>query len=300
VQALAEGTIFASRYRIKRRVASTRSSVVYQAAHCDLDRLGAIKIKRASGANSGLSVVQEGRILASLHDPGVVSVYDCGLVDNRGYLITEWAHGETVASLIDRGALTSPRAINITASIAHTLHKVHTQGFVHRDVKPSNVIVLTSTGNNDCAIKLIDFGVARALDHINNGTRKSAQWGRVSGTLAYMAPEQLTGRRESIATDIYALGVCLFEMIFGSTPMPVTSENAQAIGIPSESAPFLFGGEVVVRKLLEEPVIPTIDGKMTTINSLLTYMLRRDPNDRPATMHEVGECLDAIALAPSL
>jgi serine/threonine-protein kinase len=151
----------------------------------------------------------EVRAMAVLRDPAIVEIQDFGSSDGIDYIVMTYVEGESLRSLMSReGPLAPDRAMSLIAQAAAALHLAHEQGIVHRDVKPSNLMV-SSHGR----VVLTDFGIARMVD-----TTRMTEAGSVLGTVTYLAPEQITGDPVSPATDVYALGVVAYECIAGVPP----------------------------------------------------------------------------------
>jgi serine/threonine protein kinase len=227
---------------------------------------------------SGMSnqILREGEILQSLHHRGVVEWVDQGTSEiGHTYLATKWIVGETLARRLARGVLEMHEVFELGACVAGALRYVHERGVVHRDVKPSNIVL--AEGVPAWAV-LIDFGVA----HAKSRREPPLPRGSVLGTLGYMAPEQARGETQtSPSTDIFSLGCVLFECLTGRLP---------------------FGGANAVGRLrallLDEA--PRVDRMVSAVPrdvaSLIARMLAREPADRLTCAGEVERCLRSAAL----
>ena len=213
------GTLFADRYRVIRRLGSGGAATVFL---CEDERLGRkVAVKRMhshSPEDITRRLRREARLGASLSHPNLVSVFDTETYEEGVFIVMEYVEGETLADALARGPLETRRALEILRALASALDHVHAQGIVHRDVKPANVLL-----GGDGSVKLADLGVGIALDDT-----RITQSGQVLGTPAYMSPEQIDGATPTPAVDIYALGAMAYEMLGG--------EKARKGGTPLEVA----------------------------------------------------------------
>jgi serine/threonine protein kinase len=207
------GELLAGRYRVLRRLGTGGMGTVYLAEHVHLGRLTAVKLLCpplcAEDPGAEQRFRQEALIVAKVRHPSVAQVYDLDrLPDGRYLLAMEYVAGETVAQVLERdGPFPIPEAIRVLRTVADALNHVHWSGILHGDLKPQN-IMLGAGGD----VKLLDFGVAHEMAQLaaSNVFR--------SGTLAYMSPDQLLGDTLGPASDIYALGVVVYEMLTGRLP----------------------------------------------------------------------------------
>jgi TolB-like protein len=199
------------RYRIQRRLAHGGMGVVYLAYDARLDRPAALKLLPrylSLDAAARRRFEEEARAASALDHPHIATVYDIGdAPDGRVFIAMAYYEGETLREEIERGPLPIPRALSLATQIADALAAAHHRGIVHRDVKPGNVIVTP-----DGVAKLVDFGVAKV-----SGSALT-QPGGTPGTVAYMSPEQTRGDAVDARTDLWALGVVLYEMLTGERP----------------------------------------------------------------------------------
>jgi serine/threonine protein kinase len=221
-------------YRILERLGRGGMATVYKAYQPALERHVAIKVIHqhlASDEEQFLERFQrEAKAVASLRHPHIVRVFDFGTEDNVSYMVMEYLEGVTLKAKLDgqaqRGETMSLEAAHHTfRGVAGALEYAHGQGMIHRDVKPANVILTT-----DGDVVLTDFGVARMV----SGTQFTAT-GAVIGTPDYMSPEQGHGERGDARSDIYALGVMLFEMVTGRVPFD--ADTPMAVILKHISAP---------------------------------------------------------------
>jgi dienelactone hydrolase len=207
-------------YEISAIIGSGGMGEVYRARDTRLNRTVAIKIVRpdlAWGDEIGIRLRHEARAISALKHPHVCALYDIGEQDGLHYFVMEFVEGESLSRALQRGPLPLETAIRYGAEIASALDAAHSQGFIHRDVKPGNVMI--SSGG----IKVLDFGLAKHLKREGASdaatmTLTSGLHSGLVGTVAYMSPEQADGRTLDARSDIFSLGVVLYEMVCGQTP----------------------------------------------------------------------------------
>ncbi|HEY3817660.1 MAG TPA: serine/threonine-protein kinase [Polyangiaceae bacterium] len=217
------GDVLDGRYQLLRDLGRGAAGVVYEARHLFTGRFVAVKMllpqaRRKDHAELRTRLEREGRALASIRHPGVVEVLDGGLtVEGYSYLALEMLEGRTLEGMIAaRNKLPVNDAVGLALQLCDALGAVHGAGVVHRDVKPSNIIVVRGTPGFE-VVKLLDFGVAKLLDSVSED--KLTRAGAVVGTPDYMPPEQLLGEGDIDArSDVYSLGVTLYECLSGATP----------------------------------------------------------------------------------
>lgn len=217
------GTLLNDRYRLDRKIGAGGMSTVYLAFDTTLERNVAIKLLHreiASDSDQLERFRREARAVAQLSHPHIVTVIDAGEDDNRPYIVFEYVAGETLKARIRRlGRLEVVEAIAYAIEIARALGAAHERHIVHRDVKPQNVLV-----DEEGSAKVTDFGIARTLDQ--EGLTAD---GRVLGTTDYVAPEQALGHEVTGQSDLYSLGIVLFEMLTGDVPF--RGENQVAVAM---------------------------------------------------------------------
>ncbi|HUT13598.1 MAG TPA: protein kinase [Thermoguttaceae bacterium] len=200
------------RYRVCRVLGQGAFGVVYLADDPELDRPVAVKVPRPgrfSSESETKRFLEEARFAARLQHPGIVTVHDVGRESDRCYIVTEYIQGRTLQQLIDAESLFPAQAAGLVARVADALHYAHKKGFVHRDLKPGNILI-DSQGHPHVA----DFGLAVSEDSQRLYT------GQVAGTPAYMSPEQVRGETHHLdgRTDIWSLGVILYQLLTGRQP----------------------------------------------------------------------------------
>jgi eukaryotic-like serine/threonine-protein kinase len=275
------GEVLADRYELEELVGTGGISSVFRAHDRLLDRKVALKIlhQQYSGDDDYVErFKREARSVAALSHPNVVTVIDRGEHEDRQFIVFEYVEGENLKRLIERrGPAPVPNALELAIQIARGLAFAHQQGLIHRDVKPQNVLL-----NGDGRAKVTDFGIARSL----NVQRGMTQTGTVLGTSDYIAPEQAQGQRVDEHTDVYSLGVVVYELLTGEVPFP--GENFVA---------------VAMRHINEEP--PSVREKRPDVPVRVDEAVRRAmakrPEDRFPTMDafcaELEACLAELQAA---
>jgi serine/threonine-protein kinase len=205
------GQVLDGRYRIDARIAVGGMATVYRAVDTRLDRVLALKVMHPALAADATFVdrfIREARSVARLSHPNVVGVYDQGTDSGYVFLAMEYIAGCTLRDVLrERGALRPRAALDILEPVLAALGAAHRAGFVHRDMKPENVLI-----GDDGRVKVADFGLVRAVDTVTNTT------GSVLGTVSYLAPEQIEDGTATPGVDVYACGVVLYEMLTGGKP----------------------------------------------------------------------------------
>jgi serine/threonine protein kinase len=277
--------IIAGRYRILRQLAEGGFGSVWLAQSLHFDRRVVIKIM-GHGMDEGAAnfFLQESRVLASIDNPHVGGILDYGeLEDGRPYLALEYVEGVSLEQLLGRGPLPVESALVVAEAVADALSAAHTIGVIHRDLKPSNIIVPEDgRGLRFDMTKLIDFGIRGAI-RPSTGT---TQAGEFYGTPRYMSPEQLRAVEQSPATDVYGLGLVLYEMIYGTTP---------------------FRGddffEILTKTLREEVSFPASPFVSDSVLDLIRRCLSKQAKDRPqngsAMLAEIRRVRAALPRAPT-
>ena len=260
------------RYRLESRIATGGMGEVWRASDTALGRSVAVKVLKSEYADDPVfrsRFETEARHAASLHHPGVASVYDVGesaLLGRedgsampRPFLVMELVDGQPLSALLRGGRPLDPAVVrDLMAQAADAIGAAHRAGIVHRDVKPANLLVTP-----DRQVKITDFGIARASDGLGlTGT------GQVMGTPQYLSPEQARGTTATPASDVYALGVVAFECLAGHRPFDADSPVATALSHLNDPVPDLPPGipadlaGVVRRAMAKDPANRFADGEV--------------------------------------
>ena len=267
------GRLIDQRYRVTRRLARGGMATVYVAQDERLERPVALKVMHPHLAESDAFVERfhrEARAAARIVHPGVVSVFDQGVVSGQGFLVMELIDGTNLRALLNaQGAVTIPQALRYTTDILEALRAAHRMGVIHRDIKPENILVPT-----DGPAKVADFGLARA---VSEGSTSAT--GNMLGTVAYIAPEIAQTAKADARSDLYSVGIMLYEMLTGAvpwadeSPLQIVHHHASD-DVPSPSA--------------DLPWIPR------EIDDLVAALTARDPANRCA---DASDALDLVARA---
>ena len=265
------GLLVDERYRVTRRLARGGMATVYVAQDERLDRPVALKVMHPHLADSDAFVERfrrEARAAARIVHPGVVSVFDQGVVTGQGFLVMELIDGTNLRQLLRaQGAFTIPQALRYTTDTLEALRAAHRVGVIHRDIKPENILV-----PSDGPAKVTDFGLARAASEVSMSST-----GNMLGTVAYIAPEIATTAEADARSDIYSVGIMLYEMLTGAvpwageSPLQIASHHVSD-DVPSPSA--------------AQPWIPR------EIDDLVAALTAREPANRPA---DASDAIDLVA-----
>src|SRR3954453_7862973 len=217
------GTLIGGRFRLEEQVGSGGMSSVYRAFDPTLERHVAIKLMHRDISNDADQLERfrrEARAVAQLNHPHLVTVIDAGEDDGTPYIVFEYVEGETLKERIRRlGRLPVAEAVAYAIEIGRALSCAHSHRFVHRDVKPQNVLI-----DQEGRAKVTDFGIARSLE-----AQGLTVTGRVLGTTDYVSPEQALGHEVTEQSDVYSLGICLYEMLSGEIPFKADTQVAVAM-----------------------------------------------------------------------
>jgi len=272
---VAENILIDGRYRILERVGSGGMADVWCAEDSQLGRRVALKVLHERFAQDGEFVERfrrEASAAAGLQHPNVVNVFDRGEVDGTYYIAMEYVQGSSLKDLVARG-MSAGEAIEVTRQILAAARFAHGHGIIHRDLKPQNVLI-----DGEGRVRVTDFGIARA------GASEITQTGSVMGTAQYLSPEQAQGLAVSPASDLYAVGVILYEMLTGRVPFEGDSAVAVALKQVSEAP--------VPPSRLNHNVTPALDG-------VVLKALAKDPANRFTTADEFTAALDAAEYDPA-
>jgi tRNA A-37 threonylcarbamoyl transferase component Bud32 len=260
------GEVVADRYELEELVGTGGMSSVYRARDRLLERQVAIKVLHEHYSRDEDYVERfrrEARAAAKLSHPNIVTVIDRGEADGRQFIVFEYIDGENLKQLVaGKGRLSVRDALELGIQIGRALAFAHAQGLVHRDVKPQNVLI------RGVDAKVTDFGIARSLD-VQVGL---TQTGTVLGTSEYISPEQATGRPVDARTDVYSLGVVLYELLAGEPPYTGDSFVSVAMRHVSDPVPSITAAR---------PDVPL------RVDAALRRAMAKDPDDRFQTMDEV-------------
>lgn len=277
---LAHGTVIAGKYRVERPIGRGGMGLVYVARHLELGIQVAVKVM-ASEAPSQVSAARftrEARAAALLKGEHVARVFDLGTTrEGRPYIVMEYLEGcDLDEHLARNGALALPFAVEILLQICEALSEAHRHGIVHRDLKPSNVFLTQGQGAKPFA-KLLDFGISKFLGSSSSHTSS----GGPVGTPAYMSPEQLRGESLTVASDIWSLGVLLFELLTDKALFDASSFAELSVLVLTTPRP--------IRMTPDHPELPPL------VDQILARCLALDPRERYASVDDLERDLLRLA-----
>lgn len=261
-------------YRLLEHIGGGGMGVVYRAEDTRLQRIVALKLLPPELTRDPIAKArffQEARTASALDHPNICSIYEIGeTADLQLYLVMPCYDGETLRERIDRGALPIGEALDIASQVAQGLAKAHRSGIIHRDIKPGNLMITA-----DGLMKILDFGIAKLA-----GRAGLTRTGSVVGTPAYMSPEQMNGDDVDVRTDLWSLGIVLYEMVTGQRP-------------------FRGGHESVLREAIlhaaPEPLTQRRPDAPAELQRLVSGLLAKDPTARTAPAEEVARTLRRLA-----
>ena len=267
--ALSLGSLFAGRYQVQTLLGQGGMGAVYRVRDSKLDEVVALKLLTPGSEHAEERFVTEVRLARRITHPNVARTHDFGEQGEVRFLTMEYVPGSTLEHLIaERAPLPTQAIIEIGTQITSGLTAAHTAGVVHRDLKPANVLV----GDNDRVV-ITDFGIARATNHAS-----ATRTGTMLGTPHYMAPEQVLGRTAEVCSDLYALGVILYELATGV--LPFEGDSAIAIALARVHAC---------------PIDPRAHHSVDdSLASLIMGCLAREPEGRPVSAQAVQSALQMV------
>jgi serine/threonine-protein kinase len=283
---MTDPTLLNERYQLLEKLGSGGMADVFRARDLMLDRYVAIKVLRkdySSNPDFQNNFRTEARAAANLSHPNIVTVHDFGFADNLLFIVMEFIPGKDLKQLIrERGRFSLETGIPLIIQACAGLGYAHRAGLVHCDVKPHNMLVST-----DGRLKVTDFGIARALATITPGEKTDVVW----GSPLYFAPEQARGEALSPASDVYSIGVVMYELLSGTPPFTAST--------PSELARLHMSARPIpIREYI--PEIPT------ALEEIIMKVLSKEPSARYRTADQLGRVLlkfgtqpDALSAAPT-
>ncbi len=279
------GTVIDRRYRIEFRLAAGGFGAIYRAVHVITGQSVALKVLHAKLASEPDVVARfrrEGLALAQLRSQHTISAYDFGeTTDGTLYIVMELLQGESLWERFSaQGPLPWRRLVKIARQVCSSLAEAHALGIVHRDLKPTN-IHLERVGSDPDFVKVLDFGIAKILHGSSIDAVDLTKSGMVVGTFDYMAPEQMVGSQLSGQSDIYTVGLVMYEMLAGE----------RAFG--EQATP----SAMLTAMLSRTPVAPsTLVEAPAELDAVILRCLQRDPSDRFRDVLELGDALDHLLL----
>jgi serine/threonine-protein kinase len=281
------GAVLDNRFRIEFRIAAGGFGAIYRATHVKSGHEVALKVLHTELATSDPRVIarfrREGATLATLRDPHTITAYELGEAPTGElYIVMELLHGESLYEQYRaHGALSWQRVAAIARMVCSSLAEAHGHGIVHRDLKPANIHLEPRDGNPDF-VKVLDFGIAKILRESDLDSSELTQAGQMIGTFDYMAPEQMIGGTCTNVTDIYTLGIVMFEMIAGRRPFADAQSPTAILAALLTTNPPLLSESVAVPAALD---------------AIVMRCLEREPQNRFRDVHELAAALDAVLAA---
>lgn len=217
------GSVLADRYEIICEVGRGALGVVYKARHLVMEKTVAVKVLFAEidkDENNFLRFQREAQAASSMSHPNIVVVYDFGVSQNQTpFLVMDYVEGVNLKDMLQRHTkLPVERSVAIFLQMASALEHAHSKGILHRDIKPENVVLMRTSWNPEF-VKLVDFGIAKYVNEPSKQAKKLTMDGQVLGTPAYMSPEQIMGNKLDARSDIYCLGVLMYNTVSGKLPI---------------------------------------------------------------------------------
>jgi serine/threonine protein kinase/Flp pilus assembly protein TadD len=262
-----------SHYKILEEIGSGGMSIVYKAEDFNLKR--SIALKFLSPILTGVEetrkrFITEAQSASALDHPNICTIHEIDATDDgRMFIAMNFYEGETLNRKISRGPLDIPEAVNIAIQISQGLSKAHEKGIIHRDIKPGNIMI-----TSDNVVKILDFGLAKLPDHT-----ALTRTGTMLGTVAYMSPQQAGGEKVDHRTDIWSLGVILYEMLYGCPPFQGDNEQAMMYAILNKDPKPLIKVPEYIEKVIHKALIKDADKRYQDIQELIKDLKAKSAPD---------------------
>lgn len=275
VNQLVQGSIFAEKYKILERLGMGGMGVVYKAEDTRLKRTVALKFlspEHTQDERARERFIHEAQAASALDHPNICTIHEINETeDGQMYIVMSFYSGESLKEKIKTGPLSLKETLDTAIQISKGLAKAHEHEIVHRDIKPANIML-----TEDRLVKIVDFGVAKLA-----GTTRVTKAGTTVGTAVYMSPEQARGEEVDFKTDIWALGVALYEMVTGEPPFKGESEQAILYSVLNQEPRTFRGLETAVPKELEQ---------------IIRKALSKDPKKRFSSAEEMSQALESLKM----
>src|SRR5688500_5365602 len=275
------GRVLEGRYRIEKQIGEGGMGIVYLARHTVLGKKLAVKVLRGHMAkveDIGERFIKEARSASEIGHPNIIDITDFGtLPDGTLYFVMELLEGESLTDMIGRGgSIPMQDALKVIVQVASALGAAHARGIVHRDLKPDNIYLLNRR-DNPLYVKVLDFGIAK----VGGAASKLTKTGVIFGTPHYMAPEQAAGQPVDARTDLYALGVIMYEMFTGKVPFDADT----------------FMG-ILTKHMFEQPKRPSeigVGDRLGALEDIILKALAKKPELRYQSMEELTADLATVS-----
>src|SRR5262245_62055889 len=274
------GKLLDGKYRLDSYLSRGGMGAVYKATHVMLDKTVVVKLIKPELVTSAEVVrrfQREARAASNLNHPNIVAVYDLGQTDDGTlYIAMEYINGPSLKDVIRKtGSLPVPRIKSILGQVAGALALAHGHNIIHRDLKPHNVMLAKGPNGEEIA-KLLDFGIAKTFDE---SATQLTQTGFAIGTPQYMAPEQAAGKEVTAQSDLYSLGVMLYEMLVGEVPFDAPTTAA-----------------ILIKQLTEDPLPPSRRRPEARVSPTLEAVVMRCLDKEPRRRYETADDFAAALL----
>ncbi|WP_437958043.1 serine/threonine-protein kinase [Sorangium sp. So ce119] len=291
------GKVLNQKFKIHSLLATGGMGVIYRGEQIALERQVAIKVLTPTNSSNQIDpnfhkrFFLEASILARLQHPNIVTVFDYGRVENmepeRYFMAMEFLEGETLFRRLRKaGRLSAPDAMGVARQIARGLREAHKHGVVHRDLKPSNVMLVPGEDTGEL-VKILDFGLVKVLA---DDSEELTQQGSFLGSPRFMSPEQISHGKVDLRTDVYSLGVIVYQMLCGKVPFEAQNSVQILIAHLQQPVPRM-------RERNPEADVPEV------LEAFVMRCLSKEPDGRPANMEAfirgLGECAQAMGLSPA-
>jgi len=268
-------------YRLIRELGHGGMGKVYVAHDTRLGRMAALKVlpSRSASPERVVRFQREAKAASSLNHPNIITIYDFGKENGRDYIVSEYVEGHTLRAYIGDPDQSLNQILDLVIQVASALEAAHAEGIVHRDIKPENIMV-----RPDGYVKVLDFGLAKlteqesSSDEINNYTSENSNFetrtGTLLGTFTYMSPEQARGQKVDLRTDLFSLGIILYELVTGTRPFTGETWHHTMVAItdtePSPLANEVEGAPVRLQEIISRALAKRRDDRYQTAREMLT------------------------------
>ena len=283
------GSVLDGSYEVLSLIGHGGMGVVYKARHKLMDRVVAIKMLKSTLVSDSMSVKrfqQEVKATGRLVHPHAITVYDFGISpDGLPYIVMDYLEGASLSEVIKKeDHIAVERGVRILSQACEALTHAHKQGVVHRDLKPSNIVLINFDGDPDY-VKVVDFGVAKLVGGASEGAQKLTQTGEVCGSPVYMSPEQCLGQELDLRSDIYSMGIVIYETLTGKLPLlGRTMVDTMSKHVSEMPQPFkTIRPDIYIPERLEQVVFKA---------------MAKDANKRHQSMEELREDLENAVPKP--